>query len=68
MVTRDERISQFNRDGFPPPDLQVQVLCEDKSGTYVPPFACRYTDGIWLSVISGMPLEVEVLGWLPAKG
>jgi hypothetical protein len=47
MATRERRLAEFNGEGEPPPDLPVQVLCEDQSGTYLLPFACRYIDGEW---------------------
>jgi hypothetical protein len=46
-----------------PPDQPVVVLCEDKSGTYQLPFACRYIDGIWRNHESGSTLEATVVGW-----
>ena len=47
MATRERRLAEFNGEGQPPPDLPVQVLCEDHSGTYQLPFACRFIDGQW---------------------
>lgn len=63
MATRDQRLSAFKQDGFPPPDTPVQVLCEDKSGTYVPPFNCIYADGKWYGANQANSLEVTVVGW-----
>ena len=45
MATREKRLAQFDGNGEPPPDQPVQVLCEDHSGTYQLPFACRWIDG-----------------------
>ena len=47
MATRERRLAEFNGNGEPPPDQPVQVLCEDHSGTYQLPFACRFVDGAW---------------------
>ena len=47
MATRERRLAEFNGNGDPPPDRPVQVLCEDHSGTYQLPFACRWVDGEW---------------------
>ena len=47
MATRERRLAEFNGEGQPPPDQPVQVLCEDHSGTYQLPFACRFVDGEW---------------------
>jgi hypothetical protein len=45
MATREKRLAQFDGSGDPPPDQPVEVLCEDHSGTYHLPFACRWIDG-----------------------
>jgi hypothetical protein len=63
MATREKRLAQFDGEGEPPPNLPVQVLCEDKSGTYELPFACRFIDGAWRNHESGGALEVNVVGW-----
>jgi hypothetical protein len=63
MATREKRLAEFNGEGAPPPDQPVQVLCEDKSGTYQLPFACRYIDGIWRNDESGSAGEAPVVGW-----
>jgi hypothetical protein len=63
MATREQRLAQFDGQGEPPPDQPVQVLCEDRSGTYQLPFACRFTDGAWLNHESGSKLEATVVGW-----
>ena len=47
MATRERRLAEFNGHGEPPPDQPVQVLCEDQSGTYQLPFACRFVAGEW---------------------
>ena len=47
MATREQRLAEFDGNGEPPPDQPVQVLCEDHSGTYQLPFACRFIDGEW---------------------
>jgi len=47
MATRERRLAEFNGSGEPPPDQPVQVLCEDHSGTYQLPFACRFVGGEW---------------------
>lgn len=67
MATRAQRLAEFNGHGDPP-DEPVQVLCEDKSGTYQLPFACRWRDGIWLNCESGDPVEAHVVGWRRLPG
>ena len=63
MATRERRLAEFNGEGEPPPDVPVQVLCEDQSGTYLLPFACRYIDGEWRNHESGSTVEATVVGW-----
>lgn len=63
MATRAQRLAEFNGDGFPSQEEAVQVLCEDKSGTYQLPFACRWVDGAWRNAISGGVVEATVVGW-----
>ncbi|MGB6394228.1 MAG: hypothetical protein WBF73_00935 [Bradyrhizobium sp.] len=63
MATRERRLAEFDGEGEPPPGLPVQVLCEDHSGTYQLPFACRYVDGQWRNGESGQAVEATVIGW-----
>jgi len=63
MATRAQRLAEFNGNGAPPRDVPVQVLCEDKSGTYLLPFACRFEDGAWRNCESGSLVEATVVGW-----
>ena len=68
MATRERRLAEFDGNGEPPPDQPVEVLCEDHSGTYKLPFACRRVDGEWLNSESGSILEATVVGWrLPRR-
>lgn len=62
MATREQRIAEFNT-GEPTSDQPLEVLCEDHNGTYLLPFLCRWTDGVWVGVPSNLPLEATVLGW-----
>jgi hypothetical protein len=34
VVTRQERINDFDHEGTPPADQPLQILCEDHAGTY----------------------------------
>jgi hypothetical protein len=63
MATRERRLSEFDGHGAPPPDQPVQVLCEDHSGTYQLPFACRFIAGTWRNNESGGAVEATVVGW-----
>lgn len=63
MATRERRLADFNGEGNPPPSLSVEVLCEDHSGTYKLPFACRYVEGRWQNDEAGIALQATVIGW-----
>ncbi|RTL54654.1 MAG: hypothetical protein EKK40_02345 [Bradyrhizobiaceae bacterium] len=63
MATRAQRLAEFDGHGFPSQDEAVQVLCEDKSGTYQLPFTCRWIDGAWRNSVSGGTVEATVVGW-----
>ena len=63
MATREKRLAQFDGLGAPPPETPVEVLCEDHSGTYQLPFACRFVDGRWRNDESGIAVEATVIGW-----
>jgi hypothetical protein len=63
MATREKRLAQFDGSGDPPPDQPVEVLCEDHSGTYQLPFACRWIDGHWHNDRTGGMVEATVVGW-----
>ena len=62
MTTREERLNQFTCDGTPPADQPMELLCEDKSGTYVLPFACHWK-GLWVNSKSGAEIDAVVVGW-----
>ena len=63
MATREKRLAEFNGMGDPPADQPVEVLCEDHSGTYQLPFACRFIDGQWRNDRTGGTVEATVVGW-----
>src|SRR6478609_370080 len=63
MATREKRLAQFDGNGDPPPDQPVEVLCEDHSGTYQLPFACRWIDGQWRNDRTGGMVEATVVAW-----
>lgn len=63
MATRDRRLAEFDGAGEPPPGLPLEVLCEDHSGTYQLPFACRYVEGRWQNHEAGIAVEATVIGW-----
>ena len=63
MATRAQRLAEFNETGLPPENMAVELLCEDKSGTYKLPFACRWRDGVWQNCETGALVEAAVIGW-----
>ena len=67
MATRMQRLAEFNGHGEPPPNESVQLLCEDKSGTYQLPFPCRWVNGEWRNSESGSRVEAAVIGWRRAQ-
>ncbi|MBB5048256.1 hypothetical protein HNR60_003019 [Rhodopseudomonas rhenobacensis] len=68
MATREKRLAEFNGNGDPLPDQLVELLCEDHSGTYQLPFACRMIDGEWRNAQSDGVVEATVVGWrLPRR-
>jgi hypothetical protein len=67
MVTRQERINDFDHQGTPPVDQPLQVLCEDHVGTYVVPFLCQWRNGVWQSLATNRRIEAKVVGWRPPR-
>jgi hypothetical protein len=65
MATRDQRLSGFTIRQTPEDDQNVEVLCEDNSGTYALPFPCHWTNGKWLNSKCGSQIAGRVLGWRP---
>lgn len=65
MATRQHRLSEFN-GGPPPPDVALQLLCEDHNGTYVLPYLCRWQGEAWRNGASQEVIEAAVVGWREA--
>jgi hypothetical protein len=63
MVTRQQRLDDFDSVGEPPAGELMELLCEDHNGTYVLPFPCCWIDGVWRSVRSDREIEANVVGW-----
>jgi hypothetical protein len=63
MVTRQERIDDFDHEGTPPVDKPLQILCDNHVGTYVVPFLCRWRDGALQSSTTSRRIEAVVIGW-----
>jgi hypothetical protein len=63
MTTRDKRLAEFDGRGEPDPETPVEVLCEDRSGTYQLPFLCMIVAGQWLNAHTGDRVEARIVGW-----
>ena len=62
MATRQHRLNEFDQ-GAPPLDRPLELLCEDKSGTYVLPYPCQWSKGGWRNSDTGAAIEATVVGW-----
>ena len=62
MATRQYRLSKFDQ-GAPPTNRPLELLCEDKSGTYLLPYLCHWSDGVWRNSAIGGVIEANVIGW-----
>jgi len=67
MTTRQQRLDGFTHKGEPPADRALELLCEDHVGTYVVPFACRWSGGDWTNAETGARIEATVIGWRARK-
>ena len=65
MASRQYRLNEFDQ-GAPPPGRLLELLCEDKSGTYVLPYLCRLNGGAWRNAETGVAIEAAVVGWREA--
>ena len=62
MATREARLAEFSQ-GTPKENRPLQILCEDKCGTYLIPYPCQWSDGAWRKVGSAEIIEATVMGW-----
>ena len=62
MKTREARLAEFNL-GIPKENRPLQILCEDKFGTYIVPYLCEWADGVWRKVGGAKTIEATVIGW-----
>ena len=63
MVTRQQRLDEFDGSGDPPAGEAIELLCEDHCGSYLVPFPCHWADGAWRSLKSGQAIEATIIGW-----
>ena len=59
MPTRE---FQFN-NGAPPPGQWLELLCEDRNGTYVLPFLCQSRNGVWHNPKGLAPDRLSMQPW-----
>jgi hypothetical protein len=62
MATRQYRLNEFDQ-GSPPLGRSLELLCEDHSGTYLLPYLCHWSDGVWHNSAIGNVIECRVIGW-----
>jgi len=62
MVPRQYRLNEFEQ-GMPTSNRPLQVLCEDQSGTYLLPYLCHWSDGVWRNSAMGGVIEANIIGW-----
>ena len=68
MNTRERRLAEFDSEGAPPENVQMELLCQDRSGTYQLPFLCVWRNGQWTNASTEEAIGAEVLGWRIPKG
>jgi hypothetical protein len=64
---RERRLAGYEREGEPPAGVDMELLCQDRSGTYPLPFPCLWRDGRWINAATGEAIDAEVVGWRPAR-
>ena len=62
MATRQYRLNEFDQ-GSPLSGRRLELLCEDHSGTYLLPYLCHWSDGVWYNSTDGTAIEGKVVGW-----
>ena len=62
MATRQYRLAEFSTV-TPVTNAQVELLCEDKSGTYVLPFPCEWSGQEWRNANTSAAIDATVVGW-----
>lgn len=62
MVTRIERLSGFSTEAALD-DTPLELLCEDKRGTYVLPYPCIRSGAVWRNAATADRILANVIGW-----
>jgi hypothetical protein len=66
MVTRIERLSGFSTEAALD-DTPLELLCEDKRGTYVLPYLCIRSGAVWRNAVTTDEILADVVGWRPRQ-
>ena len=64
MATRIERLSGFSTEAALD-DTPLELLCEDKRGTYVLPYPCIRSGAVWRNAATTDQILADVIGWRP---
>ena len=62
MATRQSHLGEFSTE-TPVTNAQLELLCEDKSGTYVLPFPCVWSGQEWRNANTSAAIDATVVGW-----
>lgn len=63
MPTRERRLADFEHQGAPPQGVEMEILCQDRAGTYRLPFPCAWREGRWTNARTGEAIDAMVVGW-----
>lgn len=67
MATFRARLADFHTDRYPDEEIPVEVLCKDKNGTYVIPYACCRFDDEWRNFETDETVTADIIGWRPTS-
>jgi len=67
MAKLHERLADFNSDHLPDAETPVELLCRDKNGTYVLPYACCRFDDEWRNFGTDETVAANIIGWRPVS-
>lgn len=64
MTTRIERLADFSTEAALD-NTPLELLCEDKRGTYVLPYPCIRSGAVWRNAATTDEILADVIGWRP---
>ena len=67
MTTFVQRLADFCTDRYPEEKLPVELLCKDKNGTYVIPYACCRLADEWRNLETDETVTADIIGWRPVS-